>query len=446
MQKSKIKVQGLKKDINLIEAILLVVGIVIGSGVFFKPSSVFKATGAPGLGMLAWVVGGIISMCGALCIAELGSAIPKTGGLIIYLKELYGEKYGFLLGWVYILIYFPGINAALAVIFATQCTSFMYISPMNQKLLAVGLVIVTTAINLISTKVGAKFAGIATVGKLIPLGVIIVAGLLMGKIHDFTPITSPASTGAGFGAAVLGVLFAYNGWVAVANMSEELKDPVRDLPKAIMIGLSIITIVYLGVNLAIINTIPMSAVIASQKPASDAAIVLFGQFGANLIAVGILVSILGCLSSFIMAGARIPYAMSKDKLFFYEDVFSNLNKNGTPSNAMILVSIITCIYAYTGSFDTLSNLAVFTIWLFFILGIGGVFVLRTKHKELITKDTYKVPLYPIIPILGVLGASYVVISTLIANTSSALYGVAITLVGLPVYMYFKKRNKKKAML
>jgi len=446
MRESKIKVQGLKKDINLVEAILLVVGIVIGSGVFFKPSSVFKATGAPGLGMLAWVVGGIISMCGALCIAELGSAIPKTGGLIIYLKELYGEKYGFLLGWVYILIYFPGINAALAVIFATQCTSFMYISPMNQKLLAVGLVIVTTAINLISTKVGAKFAGIATIGKLIPLGVIILAGLLMGKIHNFTPIAGPSSSGAGFGAAVLGVLFAYNGWVAVANMSEELKDPVRDLPKAIMIGLSIITIVYLGVNLAIINTIPVSAVIASQKPASDAAIVLFGQFGANLIAVGILISILGCLSSFIMAGARIPYAMSKDKLFFYEDVFSKLNKNGTPSNAMILVSVLTCIYAYTGSFDTLSNLAVFTIWLFFILGIGGVFVLRTKHKELITENTYKVPLYPIIPILGVLGASYVVVSTLIANTSSALYGVIITLIGLPVYMILKRRNKKKVTL
>ena len=446
MEKSKVKVQGLKKDINLFEAILLVVGIVIGSGVFFKPSAVFKATGAPGLGMIAWVLGGIISMCGALCIAELGSAIPKTGGLIIYLKELYGEKYGFLLGWVYILIYFPGINAALAVIFATQCTSFMDITPMGQKLLAVGLVIVTTAINLISTKVGAKFAGIATVGKLIPLGVIILAGLLMGKVHNFTPIASPASTSSGFGAAVLGVLFAYNGWVAVANMSEELKDPVRDLPRAIMIGLSIITIVYLGVNLAIINTIPMSAVITSPKPASDAAIVLFGHFGANLIAVGILVSILGCLSSFIMAGARIPYAMSKDKLFFYEDVFSKLNKNGTPSYAMILVSVITCIYAYTGSFDTLSNLAVFTIWLFFILRIGGVFILRAKHKELITKDTYKVPFYPVIPILGVLGAAYVVVSTLIANTSSALYGVAITLVGLPVYLYFKKRNKKRAML
>ena len=443
MQKPKIKVQSLKKDIKLFEAILLVVSVVIGSGVFFKPSSVFKATGAPGLGMLAWVVGGIISICGALCIAELGSAIPKTGGLIIYLKELYGEKYGFLLGWVYILIYFPGINASLAVIFATQCTSFIYITPIGQKLLAIGLVIITTAINLISTKVGAKFASITTIAKLIPLGVIIIAGLLMGKVHNFIPLTTSASTGAGFGAAVLGVLFAYNGWIAVANMSEELENPVRDLPRAIIFGLIIITIIYLGVNLAIINTIPVSTVINSQKPASDAAIMLFGQFGANLIAVGILISILGCLSSFIMAGARIPYAMSKNKLFICENTFIKLNKNGTPSNAMILVSVLTCIYAFTGSFDTLSNLAVFSIWLFFILGIGGVFVLRAKHKELITENTYKVPLYPVIPILGVLGATYVVVSTLITSTAYALYGLAITLLGLPVYMLLKRRNKKK---
>lgn len=442
MEDTQSKGQSLKKDIKLFEATLIVVGIVIGSGVFFKPSAVFGATGAPGVGMLAWVVGGLISIAGALCIAELGSAIPKTGGLVIYLKELYGEKYGFLLGWIYALIYFPGINAALAVIIGTQCTSFFDISPMEQKLLAIGSVIVITAINLISTKIGARFASIATIGKLIPIAAIIIAGALMGNVHDFTPMTTSASTGAGFGTAVLGVLFAYNGWVAVANMSEELKNPVRDLPRAIIFGLAIITIVYLGVNLAIINTIPVSEVITSQKPASDAAVVLFGQFGANLIAIGILVSIIGCLSSFIMAGARIPYAMAKDNLFIYKDTFLTLNKKGTPTYAMLFESVLTCIYAWSGTFDTLTNLAVFSIWLFFIIGIGGVFVLRKKHQELITENTYQVPLYPIIPILGIMGATYVVISTLITNTSSALYGVGITLLGLPVYGLLKRKYPK----
>jgi len=426
MQETKTNGPSLKRSIRLFEAILLVVGIVIGSGVFFKPSAVFHNAGAPGLGILAWIVGGIITIAGALSIAEVGSAIPKTGGLLIYLKELYGEKYGFLLGWVQVLIYYPGISAALAVIFATQSTSFMDISPTEQKLLAIVLLISLTIINLISTKFGTRFASVATLAKLIPIGLIIVAGSAMGKVHAFTPMTSPTSTAVGFGAAVLGVLFAYEGWIAVANMAEEMDNPVKNLPKAIIIGISIITVAYLGVNLAVINTMPISAVVASKKVASDAAVILFGQTGASIIAVGILISIVGCLSPFIMAGARIPYAMAKDKLFPCKGFFSKLTSNGTPANAMIFQTVLACIYAITGSFDALTNLAVFVIWLFFILGIAGVFILRKNHKELITEKSYKVPLYPIIPIVGIVGALYVVISTLITGTAFDLYPIRQT--------------------
>ena len=185
---------------------------------------------------------------------------------------------------------------------------------------------------------------------------------------------------------------------------------------------------------------PISAVVASKKVASDAAVILFGQTGASIIAVGILISIVGCLSAFIMAGARIPYAMAKDKLFPCEGFFSKLTSNGTPANAMIFQTVLACIYAITGSFDTLTNLAVFVIWLFFILGIAGVFILRKNHKDLITENSYKVPLYPIIPIVGIVGALYVVISTLLTSTSYALYGIGVTAVGLPVYLFLKKRN------
>lgn len=443
MEGTKNNGPSLKKEINLLEATLLVVGIVIGSGVFFKPSSVFNNAGAPGLGILAWVVGGVITVAGALSIAELGSAIPKTGGLIIYLKELYGEKYGFLFGWVQVLIYYPGLDAALAVIFATQCTSFIDITPTGQKVLAIALLVVLGIINLISTKVGTKFASIATVAKLIPIAVVIVAGFAMGKVHAFTPMTSATSTSAGFGAAILGVLFAYEGWIAVTNMGGELKNPVKDLPKAIVIGLSIITIAYLGVNLAVINTMPIAAVSASKKAVADASVILFGQTGAGLIAIGIIISIVGCLSPFIMTGARLPYVMAKDNLFVAEGFFKKLTKNGTPANAMIFQLILACIYALTGSFDTLTNLVVFVNWMFIMLGIGGVFILRKKHKELITENTYKVPLYPIIPILGIVGALYVGVSTLITSTNYALYGLGVTIIGLPVYMLLKSKNEKK---
>ncbi|MBI6871185.1 APC family permease [Clostridium aciditolerans] len=436
----------LKREINLMQATLLVVGIVIGSGVFFKPSSVFKNSGAPGLGILAWVVGCIITVAGALTIAEIGSAIPKAGGLFVYLRELYGEKYAFLLGWVQTLVYYPGMSAALAVVFATQCTSFIDLSPAGQKAVAIGLIIFLTIVNLISTKFGAKFAAVFTIGKLIPIAVIIVCGFAMGKVHEFTPMTTSASTGAGFGAALLGVLFAYEGWVAVANMAEEMKNPAKDLPKAIVIGLTIITIAYLGVNLAIINTMSVADVAASKKAASDAAVILFGPVGEKLIAAGILISITGCLSAFIMTGARIPYAMAIDNIFVFKSFFRKLTeRQAIPANALIFESILACIYALSGSFDTLTDLAVFVIWLFFILGIAGVFKLRKNFKHLIPQDSYKVPLYPVVPIIGIVGALYVVISTLLTGTANALFGLGVTLVGFPVYMYIKRSESNKGI-
>ncbi|MCT8976179.1 amino acid permease [Clostridium sp. CX1] len=439
MEKSKENTTALKRDINMMQATLLVVGIVIGSGVFFKPSAVFKNAGAPGLGILAWVVGCIITVTGALTIAEIGSAIPKAGGLFAYLKDLYGEKWAFLLGWMQTVIYYPGMSAALAVVFATQCTSFIDISPTGQKIVAVGIIAFLTAVNLISAKFSAKFASLFTIGKLVPIGVIIIAGLAMGKVHDFTPLTTSASTGAGFGAALLGVLFAYEGWIAVANMAGEMKNPAKDLPKAIILGLTIITIAYLGVNLAIINTMPVEQVAASQKAATDASVILFGPIGAKLIAAGILISITGCLSAFIMTGGRMPYAMAADNLFVFKGFFGKLSeKSATPANAVIFQSVLAAAYALSGSFEALTNLATFAMWLFFILGIAGVFVLRKKFKHLITENSYKVPLYPIVPLIGLVGALYVVVSTLLTGTMNALFGIGLTLIGLPIYAHIKK--------
>lgn len=432
---------SVKKGIKLGEAILIVVGIVIGSGVFFKPSTVLRDTGAPGLALLAWIVGAVITIAGALSIAEIGSAIPKTGGLMIYLKELYGEKWYFLLGWVQVMVYYPGIAAALAVIFASQATSLVNISPNGQKLLAVVFIIFLTTVNIISTKVATKFTVLFTIGKLVPIGAIIVFGMLMGNAHNFTPMVAETSSGSGFGAALLGVLFAFEGWITLTNMGNELERPAKDLPKAIFFGIVIITVIYLGVNIAILNTMSLPEILASKKVAADAAVILFGPFGAGLIAVGILVSITGCVSGFLMTGSRLPYTLAVDKLFPCRKFFSALTvKGGTPANALIFQSVLACIYAVTGSFDALSNLGVFVMWLFFILGIAGVFRLRKYHKELITENSYKVPLYPFVPLVGICGALYIVVSTLITSTNYALFGLAVTLAGFPVYMLLKKKN------
>lgn len=437
----KNETQGLKKEIGLLQATLMVVGIVIGSGVFFKPSAVFKNAGAPGLGVIAWIVGCILTIAGALSISEIGAAIPKTGGLFTYLKELYGEKWAFLLGWVQIIIYYPGLSAALAVVVATQSTTFIPLTDIQQKVVAIAMIIFIVIVDTVSTKFATKFTSIFTIAKLVPIFVIIVCGFAMGTVHDFTPMTSSASSASGFGAALLGVLFAYEGWIGVANLSGELRNPVMDFPRAIIFGLIIITIAYIGVNLAILNTMPIAQIAASKKAASDASVILFGKFGESLIAVGILISIIGCLSVFLITAGRVPYAMAEENLFPFKRFFGKVNdKLGTPANATIFEGILACIYALSGTYDTLTDLAVFVMWMFLILGIGGVFILRKSHKELIKPNSYKVPLYPFTPIVGMVGAIYVVINTLITSTTNALYGVGVMLIGIPLYLYVK--NKK----
>lgn len=435
------KASGLKKEIGMFQATLLVVGIVIGSGVFFKPAAVFKNAGAPGLGILAWVVGCILTMAGALSISEIGAAIPKTGGLFTYLKELYGEKWAFLLGWVQVIVYYPGLSAALAVVVATQSTTFIPLSESQQKLLSIGILIFIVLIDTISTKFATKFTSLFTIAKLIPIFVIIICGFAMGTVHGFTPMVSSKSTASGFGAALLGVLFAYEGWVAVANLSGELKDPVKDFPRAIILGLIIVTIAYIGVNLAILNVMPVDQIAASKKAASDASVIMFGKFGESLIAAGILISIIGCLSAFLITAGRVPYAMAEDNLFLFKGFFGKISdKFGTPANATIFEGALACIYAFSGTFDTLTDLAVFVMWMFFILGIGGVFILRKNNKEHIKSNSYKVPFYPMTPIIGILGAVYVVINTLMTSTANALYGIGITILGIPVYIYISRHK------
>lgn len=437
--------KGLKKEIGLIEAITVVVGVVIGSGIFFKASSVFKNAGTPMFGILAWVIGGIIAIASALTVAEIAAAIPKTGGMFAYLKDLYGEKWAFMFGWMQTLIYVPGVAAALSIVFVTQATYFIpSITAVQQKILAIFMLFFIMGINILSTKLGSKVQLVATIGKLIPIFVIIVFGLLKGTAHSLTlPGAASASNSvglAGFGAAILGTLWAYDGWAGVGNMAGELKSPKKDLPKSIILGLFVIIAVYILINIAIINIMPVSKVIASSKPASDAAVILFGNAGAGLIAAGIMVSIFGALNGYLMTGVRVPFAMAQDNMFPFANFFGKVNeKFETPINTFVFEIILACLYVLSGSFDTLTNLAVFVMWIFFVMTVAGIFILRSKHKHL--ERPYKVPLYPVMPLIGIIGGVYILVSTLITDTNYALYGIVITLIGLPVYLYINKKKR-----
>jgi len=429
----------LKREIGFLEAITVVIGMVIGSGIFFKPSIVFRNTGSPSLGILAWVVGGVITMASGLTIAEIAAAIPKTGGIFVYLKELYGEKWAFLFGWVQTVIYVPGSVAALAIVLATQATNFVPMSGIEQKLFAILMLLIITTANVLSTKLASKIQFVATIAKLIPILIIIALGLIKGTAHSFSMPVGNVTAGAGFGAAVLGTLWAYDGWVSVSNMAGELKDPKKDIPRSIIIGLGITIIVYVLFNLAIINVLPLAPVISSNKVASDVAGVLFGRSGSLFISAGIFISIFGALNGYLMTGVRIPFAMGQDKLLPYDKFLGTVHpKYQTPLNAYILEVVLTCIYIFSGSFNTLTDLVVFVLWIFFTMAVAGIFILRTKHKDLVRP--YKVPFYPIIPLIGIIGGIYILLSTLLTDTLKALIGLGITLIGLPVYYYIKNRK------
>ena len=435
--------QSLKKEIGLLEAITIVVGVVIGSGIFFKASSVFANAGTPFLGIAAWIVGGIITMASALTVTEIATAIPKTGGVFAYLKELYGDVWAFLFGWMQALIYVPGVTAALSIVFVTQATFFIPMSEAVQKILAIFMIFFIITVNIISTKLGSKVQLFSTIAKLIPIVVIIACGLLLGKADAFGAILGGAgkATGAaGFGAAILGTLWAYDGWVGVGNMAGELKNPGKDLPRSIIFGLGLTIGIYLLINIAIVNIMPVDQVVASEKAASDAAVILFGNGGASLIAAGILISIFGALNGYLMTGVRIPFAMAQDKLLPFSKQLGSVSKKGqTPIGAFIFVGLLSSLYVLSGSFETLTNLAVFVIWIFFVMTVAGIFILRSKFKHL--QSTYKVPLYPFMPLVGIAGGLYIIVSTLLTDTKNALFGIGITLLGLPVYFYMKQKGK-----
>lgn len=427
----------LKKSLTFIEAFALVVGGVIGSGIFLKPGIVFNNAGSPVMGILAWIAGGIITLASALTVAEIASSIPKTGGLYVYLEELYGEIWGFLLGWVQTVISYPASGAALAIAFSTYTNIFIPMNAIQQKLLAVGVLLFVIGMNVISTKYGGKIQTISTIGKLIPIFAIIIFGLLNGKAHDFRSITVMTG-GAGFGAAVLGTLWAYDGWIGVTNIAGELKNPAKEMPKAIILGVTSVMFVYALISISMLNVMPIENIVASTTPASDMAVVLFGNKGATFITVGIIISVFGAMNSYLMTGARVPLAMGERGLLPFSNKLGKTHRNfQTPANALILEAIFAVIYIFSGTFNTLTDLLVFVLWIFFVMGVFGIFILRKRIPA--ENRKYTVPLYPIVPLVGILGGIYILYSTIISAPLNSLIGIGITLLGLPVFYYLKRK-------
>ncbi|WP_314793314.1 amino acid permease [Eggerthia catenaformis] len=432
----------LKKNLGVTTAISIVVGCVIGSGIFFKPQAIYSAThGAPGLGLLAWIITGIASVCGALTFAEIAIMFPRTGGIVTYLKEAFGETIGFLAGWIQVLVFYPAMISALAVAFSNQLSLFLK-TDQYIIVIAIGCIIILAGMNSLGSKPAGRLQIIFTVSKLIPIVLLIIFGFIKGQ--NDAPLFSPMigkdiNTVVVLGQLMVSVLFAFEGWTGVGAIAGELKNPGKDLPRAIIGGVSIIMAIYLIINIAYLKVIPASSLAFLKAPAAAVAIKLFGNIGGKIIAVGIMISVFGACNGFLMSGSRVAFAMAQEETLPFSSYLSKLNKDKVPFYSIFLVALIGIIYSISGQFNLLTDLAVFSSWLFYTLTFIAVIKLR-KDKSFVKRE-YKVPFYPIIPLIAVISGLFVVINQLflsgIRSTVLSFASLGVLLLG---YLYYKHFN------
>jgi APA family basic amino acid/polyamine antiporter len=435
----------LKKNIGFAVATSLVVGTVIGSGIFMKPGIVISSTGNSTLALWAWIIGGIITLASGLTIAEVSVKIPKTGGLYAYIEDVYGKFWGFLCGWVQTLIYGPAIMGALGLYFGSLVAALFDFSPKSSTLIGIITILFLGFMNLLGTQYGGLIQNISTVGKLIPIILIAAVGLFQGDVQILN-MDSGVSQSFSMGAAVLATLWAYDGFMNVGYMAGEMKNPSKTLPRAIIFGIIIVIVAYLTVNIAMLHVMPASKIVElGPNAASTAATILFGKFGGNLLTIGILVSIFGCLNGKVLTFPRIPFAMAKDGFLPGGKALSYIHpKAKTPVGATISQLVIAILMMILANPDRLSDIAIFTVFTFYVLSFAAVFILRRNGLHNI-KGQYKVPLYPITPIIAILGGLYIIGSTVITKPLDAVLSILVTLIGIPVYLKLKANKQNKTL-
>jgi len=433
----------LKKDLRLYGLIMVAIGSCIGSGIFLTPSQIAGHLPAPLLILLAWGLGGVITLTGALTFAELGAMFPQAGGVYVYLKEAYGDLFGFLYGWVYLVVITSGANAALSIACAYYLDYLFSFSEIGIKIVAILALVVVTFVNILRVRAAEVFTNLFTGIKLVGIAAVIGIGLFFGnvKFNLFESAAKPetGSLTAAFGLALIGVLWSYGGWQHASFVAGEARNARRNIPRAMIIGSIVVTAVYLLTNLAYLFLLPVPQIASSQSIAADAISTLL-PFGGALIAVLIAISTFGTLGIYTLSAPRIYYAMSKDGLFFKKLAWVH-PKFRTPIYAILVQSAwAVVLLLFWGTFEDLITYVVFTDWIFFGLTAVGLLVLRHKRKDL--ARPYKTFGYPVVPLVFICITFLFVLNVLITKPLHAWAGIILILVSLPIYYYFKRKKKK----
>src|SRR3954464_326145 len=435
---------GYAARLGRFSATMLVVGGIIGSGIFLNPSIVAQRVGSAGLTLSVWILGGVIAALGAQVYAELGCRRPFAGGGDVYLRDGYGRLVAFLYAWTLLLVIATGAIAAVAVTFANYATALLGLGTAAHLPLAIGAIVILSAVNYLGVRPGAITQNVFTLLKLGALAVLLVAGLAaaMAGAHP-TPTPSPGhSLVLAVGAALVPVLFAYGGWQQTNFVAQELIEPEKNLPRALILGVTIVVTVYLLANLAYLRVLGLDGLASSSPPAADSMELVLGPPGRTLIAAGIALSTFGFLNLVILVSPRVYQTMAKDGLFFPS--LAQLHpRYRTPSGAILFQGTWAIILTLTGKYGDLLDYVVFGDWIFFGSTAATLFVFRARARRgLDPKEIrFRMPGYPAAPLIFIAAAAYVVVGSIASNPANAVKGATLIALGIPVYLFWKGKNR-----
>lgn len=465
--KAKVNQNGLVRQLGLFDSAMIMVGIIIGSGIFLTTGIMAKSIPSASLILLAWFVGGLLTLAGALTYAELGAAMPEAGGQYVYLREAYGRLAGFLFGWILFLVYMTGGIAALALAFAEYLGYFfpsfstdhflvtldvpvfqssLQYSLSSGQIIGVAVIVVLSIFNFIGVGLGKFIQNLFTVVKIGTITVIIVLGFAIGKgvSPDLTLNPEGMKLGTvfiGFGVALIAVAWAFDGWNNVNFVAGEIKNPSRNLPLALILGTLGVTFLYVLVNYIYLYALPMKETIGIVRIAEKATGSLFGASTGSLISALIIVSVFGSLNGSILVGPRVYYAMAKDGLFF-KKVAHVHPRFRTPGFSILIQAVWASVLTLLGSFEQIFTFAMFMAILFWVWATASVFTLRKKRPDI--PRPYKTWGYPVVPAIFIITSVAILLNTLLEKPVEAVAGIFLTALGIPVYFYWKRRPRIKA--
>lgn len=454
----------LARALSLRDAIALVLSV-IGTGIFLKTAPMAQLVGSPSNVLLAWLAAGLLSLAGALTYAELGAMMPQAGGDYVFLREAYGNLIAFLFGWSNLVLISTGGVAAVSTALASFLSSFVPLDAVwaardfhvlgqvvhwrlgIQQLVAVAVILLFSAINSRGVTVGARVQWMATVAKLGGIAIIVFGAFVLSRSgswdHLHTPVTAEIASGGitAFGAAMLAALWAYQGWSNVSMVAGEIEKPERNVPRALIYGMLLVILIYLLTNLAYFYALPFSEILTSNStayrdalPVAAKAAQTFFSYGAQLVSIAFIISVIGALNGIILMNARVPFAMARDGLFFKR--LGELSPTSrVPVVAIWTQGIWACVLALSGTFDQITTSVIFALWIFFALAGSSLFVLRRKLPA--APRRYRTPGYPVVPFLFVLVAAWLVINSIRAYPVESAVGLLLIALGLPFYLYFQ---------